>query len=104
MESQENIPLRPGADPKRAPADTRATPVHQLDNVVLTRRSFLAAGAVALGLPASACGAAPVAHGHRVRLRLTLSAPTGPHAIGTAQLHLVDHSRRDPWYRLDRES
>ena len=97
MESQENIPLRPGADPKRAPGDTRATPVHQLDNVVLTRRSFLAAGAVALGLPASACGAAPVAHGHRVRLRLTLSAPTGPHAIGTAQLHLVDHSRRDPW-------
>jgi dienelactone hydrolase len=32
-----------------------------------------------------------------VRLRLTLSAPTGLHAIGTVQLHLVDHSRRDPW-------
>jgi dienelactone hydrolase len=88
--------LRPGADPRRAPADTRA-PVRQLDDVVLTRRSFLAAGVVALGLPASACGAAPLDYGHRVRLRLTLLAPTGPYAIGTEQLHLVDHSRRDPW-------
>jgi hypothetical protein len=80
---------------RRPPADTRATPARQLDDVVLTRRSFLAAGVVALGLSASACGA--VADGHRVRLRLTLSAPTGPYAIGTVQLHLVDHSRRDPW-------
>jgi hypothetical protein len=97
MESRENIRLRPGADPTRAPADTRATPGRQLDNVVLTRRSFLTAGVVALGLPASARGAAPVAHRHRVRLRLTLLAPTGPYGIGTVQVHLVDHSRRDPW-------
>ena len=34
MESQENIPLRPGADPRRAPAATRETPGHQLDDVV----------------------------------------------------------------------
>jgi hypothetical protein len=97
MESQQNIPLRAGANPRRAPADTRVTPARQVDDFVLTRRSFLAAGVVALGLPASAGGAAPVAHRHRVRLRLTLLAPTGPHAIGTVQLHLVDHSRRDPW-------
>ncbi len=89
--------MRAGADPRRAPAGTRATPARQLDDLVLTRRSFLAAGVVALGLSASACGAAPVAHGHRVRLRLTLWAPTGPYAIGTVQLHLVEHSRRDPW-------
>jgi predicted dienelactone hydrolase len=95
--SQQNIPLRPGADPRRAPADTRATPLRRLDDLVLTRRSFLATGVVALGLPACACGAAPVAHRHQVRLRLTLLAPTGPHAIGTVQLHLIDHSRRDPW-------
>lgn len=97
MESQQNIPMRPGAAPTRALADTRATPARQLDELVLTRRSFLAAGVVALGLPASACGAAPLTHEHGVRLRLTLSAPTGPHAIGTVQLHLVDYSRRDPW-------
>src|SRR6476661_3123614 len=27
----------------------------------------------------------------------TLPAPTGQHRIGVVQLHLVDHSRRDPW-------
>ena len=97
MKSQENIPLRPGADPRRAPADARATPGRQVDDVVLTRRSFLAAGLVALGLPGTARGAAPLADGHRVRLRLTLSAPTGPYGIGTVQVHLIDHSRRDPW-------
>ena len=39
----------------------------------------------------------------RVRLHLRLFAPTGPYAIGTVQLHLVDHSRRDPWTRRPRE-
>jgi predicted dienelactone hydrolase len=28
---------------------------------------------------------------------LTLPAPTGPHHIGTVSLHLVDHTRTDPW-------
>lgn len=97
MQSHENIRLRPGTDPRRAPSDTRSTPARQLDDLVLTRRSFLAAGLAALGLPASAYGAAPIAHGHRVRVRLTLSTPTGPHAIGVVQLHLIDDSRRDPW-------
>src|SRR6476659_10409670 len=30
-------------------------------------------------------------------LRPTLPAPTGHHRIGVVQLHLVDHSRPDPW-------
>jgi dienelactone hydrolase len=32
-----------------------------------------------------------------------LFAPTGPYAIGTVQLHLVDHARRDPWTGRPRE-
>jgi predicted dienelactone hydrolase len=64
---------------------------------LLTRRSFLAAGAAALALPASASGATRLAHADLAGLRLTLLPPTGPHAIGTVQLHLVDHARRDPW-------
>ncbi|TJZ52822.1 hydrolase [Streptomyces piniterrae] len=28
---------------------------------------------------------------------MTLPAPTGPHQVGTASLHLVDHRRHDPW-------
>lgn len=63
--------------------------------LILTRRSFLAAGALALGLPASAVGAASAAH--PMRLRLTIFPPTGPYAVGTVQLHLIDRSRRDPW-------
>ena len=63
----------------------------------LTRRSLLVAGAVMLGLPVSACGAAPAGDQEKVRLRLKLFAPTGPYAIGTVQLHLMDHSRPDPW-------
>lgn len=31
------------------------------------------------------------------RTRLALPAPTGRAAVGTTQLHLVDHSREDPW-------
>jgi hypothetical protein len=30
-------------------------------------------------------------------LRPTLPAPTGHHRIGVVQLHLLDHSRPDPW-------
>jgi platelet-activating factor acetylhydrolase isoform II len=29
--------------------------------------------------------------------RLTLPAPTGPYPVGTVDLHLVDHSRANPW-------
>lgn len=31
------------------------------------------------------------------RKRLTLPPPTGVHAVGTAELHLVDSTRADPW-------
>ncbi|HEY7483552.1 MAG TPA: lipase [Streptosporangiaceae bacterium] len=31
------------------------------------------------------------------RVQLTLPAPTGPQRIGTTSLHLIDHSRTDPW-------
>ncbi|MFD7654801.1 alpha/beta hydrolase family protein [Actinosynnema sp. NPDC059797] len=43
------------------------------------------AGAVVAAAPATA---AP---------RSDLPPPTGPHAVGVTELHLVDHARRDPW-------
>ncbi|MFI6305614.1 alpha/beta hydrolase family protein [Amycolatopsis thailandensis] len=49
--------------------------------------------ATALALPAvllaPTASAAPV--------RLSLPAPTGPYAVGSTDLHLIDRSRRDPW-------
>ncbi|MFC9687550.1 hypothetical protein ACFTSF_03355 [Kribbella sp. NPDC056951] len=35
--------------------------------------------------------------------RVELPAPTGPHAIGSKELHLVDHTRPDPWRSGPRE-
>jgi len=29
--------------------------------------------------------------------RLALPAPTGPYAVGSTELHLIDHARPDPW-------
>src|SRR4051794_10345745 len=29
--------------------------------------------------------------------RLILPAPTGPYPVGTVDLHLIDHSRANPW-------
>src|SRR6478609_5223515 len=47
---------------------------------------------------------APVAHAQPAAptateqpLRPTLPAPTGHHRIGVVQLHLLDHTRPDPW-------
>ncbi|MBB5856710.1 alpha/beta hydrolase family protein [Amycolatopsis umgeniensis] len=49
--------------------------------------------AAALALPAvliaPSASAAPV--------RFSLPAPTGPYAVGSTDLHLVDRSRQDPW-------
>ncbi|MFI0241025.1 alpha/beta hydrolase family protein [Streptomyces sp. NPDC016845] len=60
------------------------------------RRSVLAVGAAL-----SALGATPAAAATRARasdrVRLRLPAPTGPYAVGTTRLHLVDRARRDPW-------
>lgn len=49
----------------------------------------------ASGAPSSA-SARPVAS-VRSATALSLPAPTGRHPVGTVSLHLVDHSRRDPW-------
>ena len=89
--------LRAGTDGGPHLVTELPVPSKRVGDVILTRRSFLAAGAVALGLPTPAFGATPVASGNRVRLRLTLFPPTGRYALGTVQLHLVDHSRHDPW-------
>ncbi|MDQ7807751.1 alpha/beta hydrolase [Amycolatopsis sp. A133] len=54
------------------------------------RKPFVAglAGVLFLtALPASAAAAT----------RLALPAPTGPYAVGSVDLHLVDHARPDPW-------
>ena len=53
---------------------------------VMTRRSFLGAGAVALGFPGAALSSASAERRSQVRLRLALLPPTGPHPIGTVQL------------------
>lgn len=65
----------------------------------MTRRRMLGAvltaglgAAVPLGV-ASRAWAAPTASGPA---RLNLPLPTGPHAVGTVALHLVDTSRPDP--------
>ncbi|MEQ0559834.1 alpha/beta hydrolase [Amycolatopsis sp. NEAU-NG30] len=54
-------------------------------------RKLLAAGLTGVLLTSSAAVAvaAPA--------RFTLPAPTGPHAVGSVDLHLVDHARADPW-------
>ncbi|BCJ39395.1 hypothetical protein GCM10010168_63570 [Actinoplanes ianthinogenes] len=62
---------------------------------VLSRRRLLTAAALTSGLAliggAAPATARPAARGVR------LPAPTGPHALGTVSLHLVDTSRADPW-------
>jgi hypothetical protein len=54
-------------------------------------RKALVAGltGVLLTTTISAAAAAPA--------RLGLPAPTGPFAVGSTDLHLVDHTRQDPW-------
>ncbi|MPZ95428.1 MAG: hypothetical protein GEU96_11120 [Propionibacteriales bacterium] len=64
----------------------------------ITRRRILGGAlAVAAGLATSTSGGAALASSRRDRVRLTMPAPTGPHDIGTVSLHLVDHTRQDPW-------
>ncbi|HEY3479646.1 MAG TPA: acetylhydrolase, partial [Streptomyces sp.] len=63
----------------------------------LTRRrlvgAVLAAGAA---VPIGVAGHASAAPVTESPVRLTLPAPTGPYAVGTVALHLVDTSRPDP--------
>jgi hypothetical protein len=60
-----------------------------------SRRGFLGAAAAALSLAVTGC--APPSPRQPRRMRLTLRRPSGPYRVGTVSLHLVDHSRRDPW-------
>jgi hypothetical protein len=74
----------------------------------LSRRRLLATVAAvtggAIAVPAGIAQAATTAASTGAsagappsRLTLTLPAPTGPYAVGTVALHLVDHSRQDPF-------
>ena len=72
--------------------------------VMLGRRGFLAtaaavAGSVIAAAPGGAAraAAAGASTAPRARLRLALPTPSGPYAVGTVALHLVDHSRQDPF-------
>ncbi|MFJ9520973.1 alpha/beta hydrolase family protein [Kitasatospora sp. NPDC101801] len=60
----------------------------------LTRRRVLGAALAAAPL-ASIAGPAWAEPGTPTATRLTLPAPTGPHPVGTVELHLVDRSRPD---------
>lgn len=67
---------------------------------MISRRLFIGAlGAVAI--PTSKTS--PPAETSTPPYRVELPAPTGPHAIGSQELHLVDHSRPDPWRSGPRE-
>ncbi|MET8830399.1 hydrolase [Streptomyces sp. NPDC004610] len=67
-----------------------------------TRRTLMKLGAAALAATATAhtagsAQARPVTPSPQPRSRpVTLPAPTAPHPIGTAELHLVDRTRPDP--------
>ncbi|MFZ3492876.1 alpha/beta hydrolase family protein [Streptomyces sp. 5.8] len=65
----------------------------------MTRRRMLGAAlAVGAAVPLAAAGpawATPAASAAHASTRLTLPVPTGPHPVGTVQLHLVDRSRPD---------
>ncbi|WP_262402143.1 hypothetical protein [Actinomadura sp. CNU-125] len=55
-----------------------------------------------LSLALTGCGggavaAAPAAAENSAPATFTLPAPTGPRAVGTTELHLVDEGRADPW-------
>ncbi|WP_405021229.1 acetylhydrolase [Kitasatospora sp. NBC_00070] len=60
----------------------------------MTRRRVLGAALAAVPL-ASIAGPASADPGTPTPTRLTLPAPTGPHPVGTVELHLVDRSRPD---------
>lgn len=69
------------------------------------RRRAAAAGLLTLALSAPLLGATPAASAQGVRApsrlpyasRPALPIPTGPYAVGSRTLHLVDRHRTDPW-------
>jgi predicted dienelactone hydrolase len=64
--------------------------------VLLGALSAAAAAATALA-PTTKATAAPAGNGGAPPVRLSLPEPTGPHAVGVTDLHLVDTTRADPW-------
>jgi dienelactone hydrolase len=60
------------------------------------------AAALGLVLSTTAAGVAFAAP-EPSTVQLRLPSPTGPHAVGRSTLHLVDHSREDPWAPGPRE-
>jgi dienelactone hydrolase len=65
----------------------------------INRRRLLGrAAALTAGLAVSASAGIALAAEAPSRLRLMLPAPTGPHQVGTVSLHVVDHTRQDPWW------
>ncbi|MDX2968985.1 alpha/beta hydrolase family protein [Kribbella solani] len=70
----------------------------------ITRRRVLG-GALSLAAGftlQTAPGSAGAAGRGSDRVRIALPAPTGPYAVGTAALHLVDKTRQDPWLTVAR--
>ncbi|MGW3497423.1 alpha/beta hydrolase family protein [Streptomyces sp. NPDC001020] len=66
----------------------------------LRRRQFVGVLGLALLAPRAGASSAEAAPGGRARpgpVTMTLPSPTGPYPVGTVSLHLVDHTRADPW-------
>ncbi|WP_461122973.1 alpha/beta hydrolase family protein [Saccharothrix stipae] len=61
----------------------------------MTGKRFVRGLALLTG--AALAATAPTATASPEALRFHLPAPTGPHAVGITELHLVDHARADPW-------
>lgn len=59
--------------------------MHRKRRTALTTAVLAGALLATTATPASASPASP------------LPTPTGPHAVGSVDLHLVDHARQDPW-------
>ena len=60
-------------------------------------RAALFASLLACGVTISFAPPSSAAPKAEPRARLTLPAPTGRYPVGTVDLHLVDHSRANPW-------
>lgn len=67
----------------------------EVDRRTVTKSAVLAAALVLAGGGVAQAQPRQAEPADEVTVRLP--APTGPHRIGGTTLHLVDHSRRDPW-------
>ncbi|GIH93430.1 alpha/beta hydrolase family protein [Planobispora siamensis] len=88
---------RAGSRPRFPVLLSGAALVSALGLVLAAGTATAGTGPAAQGSSAEASPAVQQGTGQVKPVRLTLPEPTGPHRIGTLALHLVDHSRRDPW-------